>query len=206
MRLAGWRKVAVAAAVLLMAACAEGGDGALGVPSATVATAPPQTTTTNPYAVPGVIDAAYVDRILAGLDAAVGDITREILATRAVHRNVIDQLAEIYLNRDLLNLVLRLYQQDIAGGFRSYKTEPGDPITTTVEIISADRSCVFGKVHRDASQISTNPDLRFSNQWIAIRTAEDLKAGTVNPTGWGYVYEGFEPDLGPPKTNPCDAA
>src|SRR5687768_15070166 len=32
----------------------------------TVATEPPTTTTTNPYAVPAVIDAAYVDRVLVG--------------------------------------------------------------------------------------------------------------------------------------------
>ena len=35
----------------------------------TLATVPAPTTTTNPYAVPAVIDAAYVNRVLAGLDA-----------------------------------------------------------------------------------------------------------------------------------------
>jgi hypothetical protein len=32
----------------------------------TLATVPAPTTTTNPYAVPAVIDAAYVNRVLAG--------------------------------------------------------------------------------------------------------------------------------------------
>ena len=63
----------VLAAGVLVGACGGGGnDEPLG-PTATV---PQGTTTTNPYAVPPVIDEPYVNRVLAGLDQGVGDIVR----------------------------------------------------------------------------------------------------------------------------------
>jgi len=84
---------------LLLGACSGSGAGSDGaasaLPSATssrpAATAPaaapgPTTTTApaDPYAVPEVIDAAYVNRVLAALYAIDGDTTREVLATGRV--------------------------------------------------------------------------------------------------------------------------
>ena len=76
--------VLAALALLASAACSGGGadKGSAGAnptlatdpprTNPTLATVPAPTTTTNPYAVPAVIDAAYVNRVLAGLDAADG--------------------------------------------------------------------------------------------------------------------------------------
>ncbi|HTJ77208.1 MAG TPA: hypothetical protein VL337_17755, partial [Acidimicrobiales bacterium] len=62
----GGRRVILAlAAMLLLTACSPKSTGAA-TPSATVATEPARTTTTGPYDIPPVIDAAYVNRVLAG--------------------------------------------------------------------------------------------------------------------------------------------
>ena len=107
------RRLAVVGVVVaaLLTSCA-GKEEPLG-PAATV---PRGTTTTNPYAIPPVIDEAYVNRVLAGLDQAVGDVTRLIVATRTVPPEAIDRLKVIYLDAGLLQLVVDTYQHDLLGG------------------------------------------------------------------------------------------
>ena len=75
---------------LVVAACSSGSGEA--EQRTTVPTAPALTTTTNPYAVPEVIDAAYVNRVLTGLDAAVGDVVRIVLAAGHVTPESLDRL------------------------------------------------------------------------------------------------------------------
>jgi hypothetical protein len=204
-RLAVWRAVAVGAAVLMFAGCSDGGDGAIGAPSATVPTLPPQTTTTNPYAIPDVIDAAYVNRVLAGLDAAVGDIVRLVVTTRSIPPEAIERLRAVYMDQALFQLTLDLLQDDLRRGLQGYKTNPGTSVTTVTDLLSSQSSCIFAKVFRDASSVATSPDPRFSTLWVAIRPyAQSSKQ--FNQTGWGYVYEGFERDLSAPRVSPCSAA
>lgn len=204
-RMAVWRAVAVVAAVVLLASCSDGDDGALGVPSATVATAPPQTTTTNPYAVPDIIDAAYVNRVLAGLDAAVADVVRLVVTTRSIPPEAIERLKSIYMDQALLQLTVDLLQDDLRRGLQGYKPNPGVGITTVTELLSSQRSCVFAKVFRDAEAVATTPDPRLSTLWVALRPYQSPNK-QFNATGWAYVYEGFERDLSAPRVSPCSAA
>ena len=53
---------------------------------------PQGTTTTNPYAVPPVIDEPYVNRVLAGLDHSVGDAVRLAMRTRLMDEEVFYRL------------------------------------------------------------------------------------------------------------------
>ena len=92
-------------AVLLACAACGGNDKPLG-PAATV---PQATTTTNPYAVPPVIDEAYVNHVLAGLDQAVGDITRLIVNDGRVSDEAADRLEALYIG-NALALKLQGYQ------------------------------------------------------------------------------------------------
>src|SRR5205085_10070389 len=83
--------VAMATAPILTA-CA--GKSEPLVPTATV---PVATTTTNPYAVPEVIDEAYVNRVLAGLDAAVGDMLRLVVSARTIPPEALERLRALYI-------------------------------------------------------------------------------------------------------------
>ena len=120
------RRTAIPAAVAALAllaspACSRGGGerGSAGAgPTATVGTEPPRTTTTNPYAVPAVIDIAYVNRVLAGLDAVIGDVTRIVVRTRTIPPDAYDRLKAAYGTNDLLQLTIDSVQSDMRRGLQ----------------------------------------------------------------------------------------
>ena len=188
---------------VLLAACNNDGTAAPPASDPTVPTLAPTTTTTNPYAVPAVIDAAYVNRVLAGLDAAVGDIVRLVVRTKAIPREAIEQLKATYLDQQLLQLQIDSFQTDLRGGLQGYRAEPGNARTTVTELITALQSCIYVKVNRDVSAVATSSDPRLGTQWIAIRHTSSPGSFNFNPTGWGYVYEGFQRNLTAPTVNPC---
>ena len=94
--------VGVLVAALATGVACGGKDEPLG-PTATV---PQATTTTNPYAVPPVIDEAYVNRVLAGLDQAVGDVIRLVVSSRTLSPEALDRLRTIYVG-DALDLSIK---------------------------------------------------------------------------------------------------
>lgn len=174
-------------------------------PAATVRTEPPRstTTTTNPYAVPAVIDAAYVNRVLAGLDAAVGDVTRLVIRTRTIPREAYDRLSAIYANADFLQIKIDGYQRDIREGFSSYAPNPGNKVTTATQVLSARSTCIFVRVNRDYSGVGTTPLPQLDIQWVGLRTLDSSRdPNHYNPTSWAYIYDGFPRDRTQP-TDPC---
>jgi len=191
--------VGVAVAMLVIGACG-GKDDALG-PTATV---PQPTTTTDPYAVPAVIDEAYVNRVLAGLDHAVGEVTRMVVSERTVPPEAVGRLKAIYLDADLLQLVVDTYQNDLFHGLEGIRPTPGDRKTTVIELLTVKSRCVFATVTTDASAVALTPDATYQ-QWVGIIQAEPTESTAIyNGTNWGFVYEGFTPDLSSP-TDPCVA-
>ena len=78
--------------------CGAGKDPVADVPTATVPTVPP-----DPYAVPAVIDEAYVNRVLAALDQAVGDVVRMVIRTKVLSPEAIERLQAIYVGDALIS-------------------------------------------------------------------------------------------------------
>ena len=164
--------------------------------------APAPTTTTNPYAVPAVIDVAYVNRVLAGLDAILGDVTRLVVSTRSVPPDAYDQLRSVYATNDLLQLTIDSVQSDIRRGLGGYKNEPGNKTSTVQQIVSADSRCVFAKVERNYSAVSISPNT-VNPQWVGLRIKEPTRdPKNFNTTPWMLVYDGFPQDRSTP-VNPC---
>ena len=193
--------VGVLVAMLAAGVACGGKDEPLG-PTATV---PQATTTTNPYAVPQVIDEAYVNRVLAGLDQAVGDITRLVVGSRTLSPEALDRLRTIYVD-DSLELSIRGFQNDVRADFAGYRQPPGNKTTTVTELISARPTCIFAKVNKDFSAVGVDPDPSLATQWVAL-----VPSGTVldpsgfNPTRWVFVYDGFRQDRSAPP-DPCAAS
>ncbi|MDQ6929018.1 MAG: hypothetical protein M3159_10235, partial [Actinomycetota bacterium] len=115
------------AAVAMLASCSR--DPAPSASSATVPTTARPTTTTDPYAVPQVIDVAYVNKILGALDAAVGDITRMVVRTRDVPPEAQQRLRALYLG-EFYDLAMQSYRQDIDRNFAGALPNPGNQVTT----------------------------------------------------------------------------
>jgi hypothetical protein len=199
---------AVAAILLLtaLAACSSSSDADRGSAAAnTVATEPAPTTTTNPYAVPAVIDAAYVNRVLAGLDAELGHVTRLIVGTRTIPPEAYDRLRSVYGADDWLQLRLDSFQSDMRRGFAGYLSEPGNPRTTVVELISVSTTCIFARVKRDYSAVGPGATSSSERNWIGLRPVDPSRDPKgYNTTRWAFSYDGFPPDRSAPP-NPCVA-
>ncbi|MDQ4069029.1 MAG: hypothetical protein M3203_06105 [Actinomycetota bacterium] len=171
-------------------------------PTATVGTEPPATTTTNPYAVPAVIDAAYVNRVLAGLDAIRGDVARLVLQTQTIPREAYDRLKAMYADPDFLQNSIDSYQLEIRQGLRGYRKDPGNILTQVRELITARPNCIFARVERDRSAVAANPPPN-TFVWVGLRPLDPLRDPMgYNTTGWAYVYDGFPPDRSRPE-DPC---
>ena len=208
--------VLVAVTLLASTACSNGGGdkGSAGAnptvateparTNPTLATLPPATTTTNPYAVPAVIDVAYVNKVLAGLDAVLGDVARTVLKTRTIPADAYDRLKAIYGSSELLQLTIDSIQADIRRGFTGYKPDPGNRASSVQQVLSASPTCIFVRVTRDYLAVSQSPST-VNPQWVALRNADPSRdPSRHNPTSWAMVYDGFPQDKSTP-TNPCVA-
>ena len=185
--------------VLLCLAACNGGDDSEAGPTATVPPAPTSTPTTNPYALPEVIDTAYVERVLEGLDGAVGDIVRLVMRTRNVPPEVIDRVRAVYLDREGQNVELQSLQHSLRDGFRGFRENPGNKRSTVKNLIAATPTCVFVQVERDYSQVGSLDNAKPSTQWIVLKPLDPAQdPQSYNPTPWVFATEGVEP---PP--DPC---
>ena len=193
----------VAVAVVLCVAACNGGDESEAGPTATVPPAPSSTTTTNPYAVPEVIDAAYVNRVLAGLDAAVGDIVRLVVRTRDIPPEVIDRLKAVYQEREDINLELQAFSDDLRQSLPGYREIPGNQRSAVLDLLAADSGCVFARIERDYAELRSNPAGALSIEWIGLRRApSDPNILRYNPTPWQIAVAGVRSD-GSAPANPC---
>jgi len=188
-------RLALAAAILVLSTVGCSGDDnrADRIPSATVGTEPPTTTTTNPYAIPVAIDAAYVNRVLAGLDAVVGDAIRIVVTARFINRDASDRLKAVYGTDAQLDFTLDLLSQDVARGLSGYRSPPGNKVTNVTELLSSSSSCIYTKVSRDYSRVGVGTVPTDDVQWIALRPLDRSRdAFNYNYVGWAYIYEGFQ--------------
>jgi hypothetical protein len=198
-----WPRMVGATALLVLATACSGARRADG-PTATVRTEPETTTTTNPYAVPAVIDAAYVNRVLAGLDQAVGDVVRLVVRSRTLPPEAVDRLRALYTG-DVLQLRIDSFQDELRAGLAAYQPNPGNKRTTASDLITAGATCIFARVARDYSAVTLTRDSTPAVQWVALRPrGADRTPDNFNPTPWMYTYDGSQQGGGPP-TNPCAA-
>lgn len=201
-----FRAVAVAMALTACAsACSpSSADRSSGGATGVVPTEPPRTTTTNPYAVPAVIDVAYVNRVLAGLDAAMGDVTRLLIRTKTFPPEAFDRLKAIYATNDLLKLKLDGLQSDLERNFVDYKSTPGNKVSTVTRLLSAAATCIFVQVSRDFSAVTERSDT-VTSLWVALRPLDVTRdPKKYNLTSWALAYDGFQPDRSQPP-NPCSS-
>jgi len=196
------RTVVAACLLAASAACSSSSADRAG-PTATVATEPPQTTTTNPYAVPAVIDAAYVNRVLAGLDAALGDVVRTVHNAHAIPPEAYDRMKAIYADPDRLQRAIDGLQRDIRNRFAGYKAVPGNAKTVATQLVTTKPNCIFARVDRDYSAVGTNTLPGIAVQWIGLTLVDRIRdPQRLNPTPWAFIYDGFQSDHSQPP-DPC---
>jgi hypothetical protein len=191
--------VGVVTVVLFAGACG-GKEEPLG-PTATV---PQATTTTDPYAVPPVIDEAYVNRVLAGLDQVVGDAVRSVVRTRLLDEEVYYRLMAVS-SGDAFQLKLDSLQRDLLGGMTGYPASPGNKVTRVTRLISIKISCIFAEVTKDFAALNSTGETNLSTEWVALVPLDPTRdTHSYNPTHWVFVYDGLRADESAPP-DPCAA-
>lgn len=189
--------VGVLVAGLLAVACGEKKD-----PLGPTATVPQATTTADPYAVPPVIDEAYVNRVLAGLDQVLGDAVRLVVKNRQLDEQVFYKLKAVSAG-DAFQLKLDSLQGDLMAGLATYSESPGNKRTTVTRLISVTPECVFAEVSKDFSAVNRSGQPSLSTQWVALVPLDRTRdLGGYNATGWMFIYDGFLQDRSQPP-DPC---
>jgi hypothetical protein len=190
---------------LLVGGCADK-PAEPAVSSATVRTEPATTATTNPYTVPQVIDATYVNRVLAWFDQAEGDVFRSIMSSRTLTPEDVARLRALHASDQTFQVMLDAIQYDLRSGFSGTLPNPGNTRTVVIELLSTKSSCIYAKVDRDYSAVARAPNSSLRTQWVALRLLDrTAPQNPYNATGWGYLMNGgaFGARPAAPATDPC---
>jgi hypothetical protein len=192
-----WR-IAVAVASLALFAGACKGTEKHAAPGPTVPAELPATTTTDPYAVPAVIDTAYVNRVLAGLDLVVGDTLRLYLRDRRISQEISERITDLYGSGGGYDLKVRSLEAERT---TTFPATPGNRVTTVSRLITATPLCIYAQVTRDYRPVGGS--VGNSVEWVGLKAATALSnPAPYNPTRWVYAVDGVMPDRSEPR-NPC---
>lgn len=116
-----------------LAGCRQGDPGPAPA-GATVPTAALVTTATSPFAVPPVIEVAYVKRVLAVLDAADGTAFRLYVRDRTITNEIRDRLSVLEATAEGYEVSVRSFE---AERDRAFSSPPGDRVTRVSRLITA---------------------------------------------------------------------
>ncbi|MGI8684837.1 MAG: hypothetical protein ACR2MO_07080 [Acidimicrobiales bacterium] len=199
----------VAVLAVLVGACSPGGNKG---PETTVPTAPTTVATTapvDPFAVPTVIDAAYVDRVLAALNKVEGDLVRDLVETNALTVEASTRLRAIYNDpkyQQEFDSLVKLF----GAGTTEFKRPPGDRSTTVIELVSTSPACILAKTASDYSAVVTVPPAPEADK-VDIVTLRATQPGAdpknLNPTPWSVSNdETINVSDSPPPRATCDAS
>ena len=204
---------------LALVGCSGGDDGtdlgpAASAPTAspaasTIATDPAPTTATvgaDPFAIPDVIDAAYVNRVLAALYAVDGDLLRLIVAERMIGAEVITKIGDIF-GEPQLSRELRLLPDLLEGDPGRFRNPPGDRRVLVASMITVRRDCILALVESDFSAVVHSPEVKDPatvGLMALVPTPARIRAREVNPTPWYVVRsERIARSEAPEGSTPC---
>lgn len=195
------------AGVLLVAVLVAGGCNGDGGGASVDDTLPPPvettTTTVADYSVPAVIDAAYVEKVMAALDRVYGDAIRTLATERQITEQFLSRLAAIYGDKQF-DLAQRAWVRDVADGLDDLRSPPGNPMTVVQRAVRLDADCMVAAVER-TFRAARDPVTSTPQKYIAlVPKPEGRDPGSLNPTPWMMSYDGFvaEPAGAEPES-PC---
>jgi hypothetical protein len=195
---------ATSALVLLLSglAAACGGGRANVGPGATVPQArSTSTTTADPYAIRSPITAAYVQRVLAALDAISADAIRIVIAQGRLVPDAARRLRAISTSTSFEQQSMIVLNQ-IGAGLSNYRSAPGPVRDTVQELISARPSCIFASLTRDLSALEKQPESLPTN-FVVLRPRSSGDDPTdLNPTPWVIDFLGYD-NNGAPIADSC---
>lgn len=191
-------------ALASLAACSAG-DASL-PPEPTVPTAPSSTTSTTVVdvsTIPEMIDEAYLNRVLAALDAVEAKATELIVTNKALVPEAAAMLNSIYSDDELTRQADAWVTALVDHPDRIDLGPSGFTRTTAVErVIAASPACVWVAVSRVYP--ATPFEAAFTRtEYVALQPLDPSNdPARSNPTAWMIMTAGFRGD-GAEPANPC---
>jgi len=150
------------------------------------------TSTTTPAidtaVVPKVITVAYVDAVLAKLDAINGDALRSMVGAGHLTSKAVDDLYAIY-SQNLAPTAIAALSSLHKSNLRNLRTPPGNQATKVLALLYASSHCIFVKVAVDYSAVDiVSPRPPFS-QYEGLNIRGPLNVREGNPTQWDIFYD-----------------
>ena len=180
-----------------------GGGKSAQAPQATVPSAA-TSVSSDPYAVPPKITAAYVQRVLNALDVVDGEATHLIVTNRALVPAAVTRLRAIDSD-SWFTEVTDTWADDIGHGLTSYRPTPGDRKDNVKALLSGQATCVFAQVQSDFSAVASHPVAPETNYIQLVPLAAGRDPAGYNPTPWMINVEGSNSQGLTPK-DPCDGS
>ena len=153
------------------------------------------------YAVPAVIDKAYIEHVLAGLDHEQGNALRILVKSKNTDDEAWQRKMQSITTDTQFAGEEKYGRLLIKDNFSELRQIPGDPRTMVQKSFIANAGCIFASVNKDfTGQLRITPsDTR--QRYIALVP----KSGDFteeNPTPWDFAYDGSQADGGKPES-PC---
>lgn len=185
-----WLLIVSLLAVTVGACRSSRGDDSLPPPVTSSST----TSTTVSYAVPAVIDVAYVGRVMQALDHVYGDAVRHLAQSRSVDEQFLKYLVATH-NPRIFGLAQDLWVKIQARDFAGLRDAPGDPVTRIDNLLRADRDCILIQGDRDFTPIYVGDDPNNHHRFVALTPLRaDRNPDAMNPTPWTANFYGQRPD------------
>ena len=169
---------------LLLVAAVLTGCGDDGEEAATTTTTRPRvTTTTDPFAVPDEIDAAYVQRVLTEHERVLGDATRTVITQRRVTTAAEERLRSIFA-KQVADAELSSLRQRAERGFPNVQVPRGDRSVRVSKLSTVTKACVGVQARYGFQDVLVKP---IPPADVVIELQPEPSNGDpvgYNPTGW----------------------
>jgi hypothetical protein len=170
--------VLLAGSVLLAGCGGKTDDVARFDPMAQTSDATTTSTTVDPYAVPAVIDAAYVERVLNALDKVRADVRNHIMDTKQYSPEDDARIRATYSSTQVARVVDEMRDASIVG-IPTIRPGSGPSVLTVTKLRFANSSCISAEVTVDERPNQLRPSAPLSAVFILRAEAHDK---TLNPT------------------------
>lgn len=201
---------AMVATLLVAGACS---DGRSSQPGATVppggdepsTSAPATTLGPEAYAVPEMIDEAYVQRVVSAYDKVLGDAIRILVRDQGASEDFLEHLLAIYTEPEF-DAQQRFWLEGIAeGDLKKRPAVPRDPITKVLHLSELSQQCIIARTDRDRRPtLTVEPEESPEDDYVVlVRKRPGRDPAGLNPTPWVMAFDGFKLDNSVPR-NSCD--
>jgi len=145
------------------------------------------TTVEQSYAIPDVIDAAYVNRVLAALEHVAGDVVRRIHATGQFTPDDLIPLRAIY-NDPEFEIQTQLFAT-LVGEASTQHSPPGDNLVSVRRLIAANPRCIYAQIEIDATPTVLDPPPPRTTFVELQSTQPGADPSALNPTPWSVSVD-----------------